>query len=620
MFETDKYDPGLHLEGPASPRISYEPVDNIDGMSFLLWGEHCVECGVPTCYTTCDLYKPRSDWRCQRFAFGLYKNPAFPSARGYGVEARFKKWAKLETFGNTAIYPLSWLLRLERSIEPGARVGNLVGALAHRMRKGSNWEQVTYIGLNRLTNALHRQGRTRRQPEAFLLEIYNPEAEEVRLQLIFSVAVMNVTESQKHLLPVPPIITTIVLPPGYSRHQFSPALFRPFLDRELPFKITLVPEAESNARLVFLTADLVTFKDARSKTQSSPGPKPIKCIVWDLDNTLWHGTLVEGDKPVLRPGIVEQLKYFDERGVLMSIASKNDAKPALAWLKHFGLDEYFLYPQIDWLPKSHKIQKIAQQLNLSLDAFAFIDDNSFELAEVSAALPQVTCINVDALEQLASNPRFEGSVTEESRQRRHYYQQQVARETEQTAFAGDYLGFIRSCKIILDIAPYQQGDEERVAELVQRTNQLNFSGRKYSRAQLQEIIKNPGLDKYVLRCSDRYGAYGAIGFCIVEQAQRELHVIDFMVSCRVQGKFIEQAFFSHLLQHHNKIGAEALWVNFHSTERNTPAREVLQALGFEQGNLALGGLILRQTERLNCDFITVACSVQNCTEQLARAV
>ncbi len=122
---------------------------------------------------------------------------------------------------------------------------------------------------------------------------------------------------------------------------------------------------------------------------------------------------------------------------------------------------------------------------------------------------------------------------------------------------------------------------ERVAELVQRTNQLNFSGRKYSRDELQKVIADPALGKYVLRVSDKYGSYGTVGFCLVETRPATLEVLDFMLSCRVQSKFIEQALFSHLLAHHNPAGAKAIWVNFKKTDRNTPAYNVLCAIGFE---------------------------------------
>jgi FkbH-like protein len=620
MFETDKYDRKLHLEPPASPELGYEPISNIDGMSFLLWAEHCVECAAPGCYSSCDLYEARSDWRCRRFAFGAYKNPAFRSARGYGIEVRFKKWAKLEAFANSAILPLRSMLRLERSLERAASVGNGIGALAHRLRGGSNLEQLTYISLGKLSRSINRRRHLRPQPEAFLLEVYNPELSDVRLQIIFSIALDDLPNSSPDVAQVPPITTTVVLPPGYSHHEFKTALFQQFLDRELPFKITIVPEGDTNAHLVFLTADFVTFRADRDPQRNSLGSSLVKCVVWDLDNTIWNGTLIEGDQLTLRPDVLEMLNYFDERGILMSIASKNDAESAVVRLTEFGIGDYFLYPQIDWSPKSHQITKIARKLNIGLDAVAFIDDNPFELAEVAAALPPVTCINTDALQQLFSNPRFWGNVTAESRQRRRYYQQQVAREVEQTAFAGDYIGFLKSCEIRLEIAPYRPGDQERIAELVQRTNQLNFSGRKYSRAQLEQIINNPALKKYVLRCSDRYGAYGTVGFCIVQELQQELRINDFMLSCRVQGKFIEQALFSHLFERHNRHGAEAIWVNFHSTNRNTPARQVLESLGFEPCALDSGGLILRECKQLSCDFIEVSCTAESGPVASARAM
>src|SRR5207253_1886821 len=112
-----------------------------------------------------------------------------------------------------------------------------------------------------------------------------------------------------------------------------------------PFKITMVPEADGNGRLVFLSADLVGFKP-RAAASARGGPRQIKCVVWDLDNTLWKGTLVEGTV-VLNPGIVELLKYFDERGILLSVVSKNDFAPAWKKLLELGVAKYFLYPQID---------------------------------------------------------------------------------------------------------------------------------------------------------------------------------------------------------------------------------------------------------------------------------
>ncbi|HLX37695.1 MAG TPA: HAD-IIIC family phosphatase, partial [Candidatus Binataceae bacterium] len=428
---------------------------------------------------------------------------------------------------------------------------------------------------------------------------------------IFAVSPDDVARNGHQPPLIPPSINTVALPPGYSRHELPARCFRAILDRGAPFKITMVPEADTNARLVFLTADLVKFKP---RAAASSDARKIKCVVWDLDNTLWKGTLVEGDKVALNDGIAELLKYLDERGILLSIASKNDFDPAWKKLQEFGIAEYFLYPQIDWMPKSQKIRTIAKNLNIGIDTFAFIDDNQFELDEVASAIPELLPINASVIVSLKTDPRFAGSVTEESRTRRKMYQQQVAREDEERGFGDDYLGFLASCSIELEIAGYSEADAQRVAELVQRTNQLNFSGRKYTRDELQGVIANPALGKYVLRVRDKYGSYGTVGFCIVKPEADRLEVLDFMLSCRVQSKFIEQALFSHLLMQHNPSHANAIWVNFKKTERNTPAYNVLCAIGFQPCALERDsvdhGMIFRSNEPLRCDFIAVRCAFE----------
>jgi FkbH-like protein len=609
MFEFDKYDPRLHREKPATLVRQYSPADDVDEIAFLHWGEHCVECAAPACYSSCDLYQPRSDLRCRRFAFGAFKNPSFKSLRGYGVEVSFKKWAKIEAFGDTAIHPVDSVLRWERMVEAGAPIANVVGHLVKRATGKRIWDELSYTATEKLTRRLNWRGSNGPQAEAFLLEVYNPTESEIRLQVIFGVSIDDVTRSGQQPPLVPPSINTVALPPGYSRHEIGAQAFRHILGRGVPFKITMVPEADGNGRLVFLSADLVRFKP---RTVARADARKIKCVVWDLHNTLWKGTLVEGDDVTLNPGILELLKYLDERGILLSVVSKNDFDPAWKKLQELGVADCFLYPQIDWLPKSQKIKNIAKRLNIGIDTLAFIDDKQFELDEVASVIPELLPINATQIASLRSDPRFEGSVTEESRQRRKMYREQMTRENEEQGFGNDYLSFLASCGIELEIGGYLEHDAERVAELVQRTNQLNFSGRKYSREELNEIIANPTLGKYVLRVSDKYGTYGTVGFCLVKDKPDTVEVLDFMLSCRVQSKFIEQALFSHLLEHHNPGGAKAIWVNFQKTDRNTPAHNVLCAIGFQPCETNDGGtgkgMILQTVEPLKCDFITVRCS------------
>ena len=120
MFETDKYERQLRSRDLSAPG-EYDYVENVDRMSFLFWGEHCVECAAPDCYRTCSLYQPRPDGRCRRFRFGMFRNTAYASMRGYGIEIAFKKWAKLESRGNTRLVPFRSLTRWERLYRKASR-------------------------------------------------------------------------------------------------------------------------------------------------------------------------------------------------------------------------------------------------------------------------------------------------------------------------------------------------------------------------------------------------------------------------------------------------------------------------------------------------------------------
>src|SRR5437773_2649981 len=126
----------------------------------------------------------------------------------------------------------------------------------------------------------------------------------------------------------------------------------------------------------------------------------IKCVVWDLDNTLWNGTLLEGDDVRLRDRVEEIIQALDARGILHSIASRNHAETALARLRELGLEEYFLYPQINWGSKAACIRAIGESLNIGLDTICFIDDQPFEIEEVKATLPQVLCLDDSQLPTL----------------------------------------------------------------------------------------------------------------------------------------------------------------------------------------------------------------------------
>ncbi|GAB1723767.1 MAG: hypothetical protein NTNFB01_26630 [Nitrospira sp.] len=442
-----------------------------------------------------------------------------------------------------------------------------------------------------------------RQPDAFLLEVYNPSDIAVKMQVRMTPARLSDRSDLIELgRPGSHFAATITLDPGYSNHQIDRPLFRGLLESGVPFDISLLPEGDSHLKIIILGADFVVFKEADEK-KAKAGPPDIKCIVWDLDNTLWDGILVEDSNVRLNFTVIDLIKDLDQKGILMSLVSKNDSEKALGKLKEFGIDEYFLYPQVNWLPKSQNIRQIAKSLNIGLDTFAFIDDSPFELAEVGETLPMVRCISIDNLHSILDDPRFSGSDSPDAKNRRQYYQTAALREQTQASYGDNYIEFLAHSNIRLTIKRYESSDFERVAELVQRTNQLNFSGKKYSREEIADLVMRPDINKYLLVCADKFGSYGTVGFSMVKHTASEIEVRDFMLSCRVQGKLIEKAFFDFLMKRQENHSVHHFRVNFTQTSRNTPAKQVLDKLNFVQTGDHSGLTLEQPGQSFSCDFI-----------------
>ncbi|MGA9307194.1 MAG: HAD-IIIC family phosphatase, partial [Candidatus Sulfotelmatobacter sp.] len=355
-------------------------------------------------------------------------------------------------------------------------------------------------------------------------------------------------------------------------------------DVRVPSTIELIPnDVEDGTTLYFGLMEFV-----QEAEQAAEKTKKIKCVVWDLDNTLWDGVLVEDgpEKLKLRTEITQTIRTLDDRGILHSIASKNNRDEAMRVLKQFQIDEYFLCPQISWQPKSESIRTIAQQLNISVDSLLFVDDSQFELEQVQAACPGVRVLNALQYRTLAEMKECQVPVTAESKERRKMYQVEAKRQDMAAEFKSDYLAFLRDCQIQLSIRPMTEENIERVHELTQRTNQMNFSGNRYDRDVLKTVLATSYLDTYVLSCEDRFGSYGVVGFSIVDR--REPRMTDLMFSCRVQSKRVEHAFLAYIMRTYIRESGKDFWANYRKTPRNAPSGKVFDALGMEEVSIADG--------------------------------
>ncbi|NJM74260.1 MAG: HAD-IIIC family phosphatase [Scytonema sp. RU_4_4] len=286
-------------------------------------------------------------------------------------------------------------------------------------------------------------------------------------------------------------------------------------------------------------------QDINSKQKDK---KVIKCVVWDLDNTLWHGVLLEDEKVSLRENIGNIIHTLDSRGILQSIASKNESVTAIAKLEEFGLNEYFLYPQINWNSKVASLKEIATLLNISLDAIAFIDDQLFELEEVKFTLPEIFCINADEigniLDMSVMNPRF---ITEDSSIRRLMYISDIERQNAEKEFVGTADEFLATLNMNFTISSAQEEDLQRAEELTLRTNQLNTTGYTYSYDELNHFRQSENHKLLIASLKDKYGSYGKIGLALIE-CQADIWIIKLLLmSCRVMSRGVGTIMMNHIM-------------------------------------------------------------------------
>lgn len=275
----------------------------------------------------------------------------------------------------------------------------------------------------------------------------------------------------------------------------------------------------------------------------------IKCVVWDLDNTLWEGVLLEGDCITLFPNIIDVIKTLDQRGILHSIASRNDLALAQKKLEAYDLWQYFVYPQINWGDKNASFNNILRELNINQSAIAFIDDQPFERELISFYYPDVLCIDAKDTAYIINDVRFKPtSYTEETPMRRHFYQLDAMRKGYESNFRGTQDEFLKSLEMFLSIRTAKKEDLMRVEELTLRTHQLNTTGYIYTYQELLSFLTSDNHSLYVTSLDDKFGPYGTIGLLLVEKQKSIWTLKLFILSCRVMSRNIGGVLLSFIMR------------------------------------------------------------------------
>ncbi|HHT27688.1 MAG TPA: hypothetical protein GXZ82_10620 [Firmicutes bacterium] len=274
--------------------------------------------------------------------------------------------------------------------------------------------------------------------------------------------------------------------------------------------------------------------------------EPIKIVFWDLDGTLWPGTLDEDEADLLIPGkaACNLIRILDERGILNSVVSQAAASTALSHLKQHRLDRYFVHAQYGVGSKAQAIAGTLQELKLSARHAAFVDDLPFNRAEVRDMLPDVLIFTPEQLEDLATHRRFAVTSTLGA-QRRRLYQAEAERKEAMTRLAGSRASFLHSCAMRLFCDVARPGDLARVRELFLRAHRL--STRPDCDMAGMEASPERRVD-YIAVLRDRFGDYGLIAAASLDwnavtvNDQSYICCSRLAVSCRVQGRGVLEGF------------------------------------------------------------------------------
>lgn len=330
---------------------------------------------------------------------------------------------------------------------------------------------------------------------------------------------------------------------------------------------------------------------------------PKKVCVLDLDNTLWGGVIGEDGLAKIKLGAPDPegeayaafqkyLLELKERGVLLAVCSKNnEADALLPFEKHpemaITLGDISAF-RANWESKSKNILEIAKELNLGADSFVFVDDNPAEIAEVSAALPQVVCVKLsgdpsDSIRLLSERNLFDAvGVSSDDMSRSLSYAQNAKREAakSQSASPEDYL---KSLEMACEAAEISDVNLERAAQLAGKTNQFNLTTRRHNAEAVNAIARMENAYAKTFRLKDKFGDMGIVGVLLAVPSEGGALEIDtFLLSCRALGRGLENFAMKDLAAFAKLKGFKEIRGEYIPTEKNAQTKDLYAKFGFEK--------------------------------------
>ncbi len=323
-----------------------------------------------------------------------------------------------------------------------------------------------------------------------------------------------------------------------------------------------------------------------------------KLLILDLDNTLWGGVIGDlgwkkinlGGHNYLGEAFVDfqkKIKSLKGKGIQLAIISKNDEKIALEAFKKnkemiLKLKDFATW-RINWKDKAQNLQEIVKELNLSTDSCVFIDDNINERNRIKTAFPEILVPDWPndpsyySEEFLKLNCFNSNYLTKEDENRTQYYKDEKKREKTKKNFLS-HDKWLNSLKIKVKIENINEENKLRVLQLINKTNQMNLSTRRYSEKELNQILKNKRVLSGTIRVKDKLGDMGLVGIFIIEIKQKEINVLDFILSCRAFGRSLENYMFYQINLYAKKNKIKKVVFPYKKTKKNQPTLEFLKSL------------------------------------------
>lgn len=266
----------------------------------------------------------------------------------------------------------------------------------------------------------------------------------------------------------------------------------------------------------------------------------VKLVIWDLDETFWRGTLSEGQVEEIKQNI-DIVHELIDRGIMCSIASKNDYYEVEKKLKDWDLWDYFIFPHISWLPKGEQVKHLLEQCSLRPENTLFIDDNISNLREVEFYNPKIMVEHPDILKDHFLDNEYLTGNNDISHSRLKQYKILEKRNEEELTYSSNE-DFLKDSNIVITIIEDCITNIDRIFELIERTNQLNYTKVRLTKQEVRKLLSDKGYSCACISVKDKFGDYGIIGF----YALKDNRLCHFIFSCRTIGFGIENYLYRKL--------------------------------------------------------------------------